>query len=281
MPIYWQYINKPNMDSKLYEQIGALAKKWKTYPNEYNPNDPNNKQILIEKNMKLAVNVALKYRGMGVLEEDLIGAALLGLSVSYDKYNPNQSILKDRLLGLINDNTTGDDFIQILTENMPYGANVCEFFKGGVPETPSEMAKWVGKNIRPAKFTSVATMWVRAYVLAELDKHGKVVRGMDSNSTDYLDDEETTSLIGKLVANDEDTEEREEAWQKLFCGIPAHCTKIIEMRYGIGVNEPMTLKEIAEWFDKDVGYVKRVLADGLEKMRDNATKWKLDMGALL
>lgn len=270
------------MDTKLYEQIGTLAKKWKTYPNEYNPNDPDNKQILIEKNMKLAVNVALKYRGMGVSEEDLIGAALLGLSVSYDKYNPNQSILKDRLLGLINDNTTGDDFIQILTENMPYGASVAELFAKGVPETPSEMAKWVGKNIRPAKFTSVATMWVRAYVLAELDKHGKVVRGMENNSADYLDDTETTSFAAKLVApNDGETEEREAAWVRLFEGVPAHCIKIIEMRYGIGVNEPMTLREIAEWFGKDVGYVKTVLSDGTEKMRDNAAKWKLDMGALL
>lgn len=269
------------MDTKLYSTIGALAKKWREYPNTYNPKDPNNKQILIEKNMRLAVNVALKYRGMGVSEDDLIGASLLGLSVAYDKYKPNQTILKDRLLGLINDTTTADDFVEIVAENMNYGGDVAELFANGVPETPSEMVSWVNKNIRPAKFTSVATMWVRAYVLAELEKYGKVVRGADNNAFDYLDDEETMGIEKLPIANDDETEEREEAWVKLFAGVPENCQKIICQRYGIGENEPLTLKEIANYWGRDVGYVKRVLADGLEKMRDNAAMHKLNLAAML
>lgn len=269
------------MDSKLYSQIGALAKKWKDYPNVYNPQDPNNKQILIEKNMRLAVNVALKYRGMGVEEEDLVGAALLGLSVAYEKYKPNQTILKDRLLGLINDTTTMDDFLQIISDNMPYSENVCEFFKQGVPETHEEMVSWINKNIRPAKFTSVAQMWCRAMTLAELEKHGKVVRGADNNSIDYLDNPDFTSFDKLPVADDNDTEEKEECWQKLFTGMPETCQKIICQRYGIGENEPLTLKEIANYWGRDVGYVKRVLSDGIEKLKDNAQLFGLNLAQML
>lgn len=269
------------MDSKLYSQIGALAKKWRDYPNTYNPQDPDNKKILIEKNMKLAVNVALKYRGMGVPEDDLIGASLLGLSVAYDKYKPNQTILKDRLLGLINDTTTADDFVEIVAENMNYECDVAKMFANGVPETHKEMVSWINKNIRPAKFTSVAQMWCRAMVLAELEKYGTPVRGADNNAFDYLDDEETMGIDRLPFTNDDETEEREEAWEKLFAGIPENCQKIICQRYGIGENEPLTLKDIANYWGRDVGYVKRVLADGLEKMRDNAAMHKLNLAAML
>ena len=269
------------MDTKLYATIGTLAKKWKDYPNTYNPQDPNNKQILIEKNMRLAVNVALKYRGMGVSEDDLVGAALLGLSVAYDKYKPNQTILKDRLLGLINDTTTADDFVEIVAENMNYECDVAKMFANGVPETHEEMVSWINKNIRPAKFTSVAQMWCRAMVLAELEKHGKVVRGADNNSIDYLDDEETMGIDKLPVADDNDTEEKEECWQKLFAGMPETCQKIICQRYGIGENEPLTLKEIANYWGRDVGYVKRVLSDGIEKMRDNAQLFGLNLAQML
>ena len=269
------------MDTKLYATIGKLAKKWRDYPNTYNPQDPNNKQILIEKNMRLAVNVALKYRGMGVSEDDLVGAALLGLSVAYEKYKPNQTILKDRLLGLINDTTTADDFVEIVAENMNYECDVAKMFANGVPETHEEMVSWINKNIRPAKFTSVAQMWCRAMVLAELEKHGKVVRGADSNAFDYLDDEETMGMQKLPVANDGETEEREEAWCKLFTGVPENCQKIICQRYGIGENEPLTLKEIASYWGRDVGYVKRVLSDGIEKMRDNAQLFGLNLAQML
>lgn len=271
------------MNSELYSRIGALAKKHRDYPNVYNPKDPDNKTILIEKNMRLAVNVALKYRGMGVEEDDLIGAALLGLSVAYDKYKPEQSVLKDRLLGLINDTTTADDFIQIITDNMPYSDNVGEMFANGVPDTPDEMVKWVNRNIRPAKFTSVAQMWIKAYILAQLEKYGTPVRGADGNAFDYLDDEETMGIdrLPLPVANDDETEEREEAWEKLFTGVPEHCRRIIEQRYGIGVDEPMTLKEIAGYWGRDIQYVKRTIADCTERLKDNAQRYGLDLARML
>ena len=53
------------MDSNLYKQVGDLARKWRKYPNVVNKADPDNRNALIEKNARLAVNTALQYRGLG------------------------------------------------------------------------------------------------------------------------------------------------------------------------------------------------------------------------
>lgn len=273
------------MNKELYRQVGDLARKWKHYPNEYNPADPDNRRILTEKNMKLALNIALKYRNLGVEEDDLIGAALLGLSVAYEKYNPDQAALRNRLLSAITDATTADDFFQIVAENMSYGTDVCKLFESGIPETPHEMVAWVGRNIRPAKFTSVAAMWVRAYVLAELDKYGTPVRVPESSrgeaAFERIDDDLPGFDRKQVAPSEEETEEREEAWERLWTGVPCECRRVVEQRYGIGVDAAMTLREIAAYWHRDIGWVKRALCDCIEGLADNARRYGLRMPAML
>lgn len=78
----------------LYKQVGELAEKYKDYENVYNPSDPNNKEALICKNMRLPIDLAVKFGVKYSLNEDevdeLIAEGLLGLSVAYDKYNPDK-----------------------------------------------------------------------------------------------------------------------------------------------------------------------------------------------
>lgn len=272
------------MDPKLYEQAGKLAKKWKGQNNIFNPSDPNNKKRLVEGNMKLAIGTALKYRGMGLSEDELISAALLGLSLAVEKYNPRKVVLRDTLLGLVKDDTTTDEFLQILSENMPYNNESLQNFDGILPETPSEMREWIYKNIRPAKFTSVAQFWIRAMILNDLEKYGKPVRIPESeretNQFDCIDDHDAT-IVYKLQHNESDWLEKEEMWDKLFEGVPEECQKVVEMRYGIGCDEPMTLREIAETMNWDVRRVKRALTDVIDTLEWNASKHKIDMWMLV
>ena len=78
----------------LYKQVGELAEKYKDYENVYNPNDPNNREVLICKNMRLAIDLAVKYGTKYSLEgedvEELIGQGMVGLCAAYEKYNPNK-----------------------------------------------------------------------------------------------------------------------------------------------------------------------------------------------
>lgn len=78
----------------LYKIIGEYATKLKYYPNTVDKSDPANREKLILKNMRLAVDLALKYSAKYSLgdddAEDLIGQGMLGLCTAYDKYKPGK-----------------------------------------------------------------------------------------------------------------------------------------------------------------------------------------------
>ena len=281
----YKYRNISNqMDSKLYAEAGALAKKWKGQNNRYDPNDPDNKKRLVEGNMKLAIGVALKYRGMGLSEDELISAALLGLVTAVEKYNPQKVVLRDTLLGLVKDDTTPDEFLQILSENMPYNTESLQNFNGVLPETPSEMRAWINKNIKPAKFSSVAQFWIRAMILNDLNKYkNPVCVGENDRGSVFFDniEEDTLYFANKITHKESDWEDKEVAWNKLMDGVPEECQRVLEMRYGIGCDEPQTLKEIANVMNRDVRWTKRCLEDVMDAIQYNAIKYKLNIGDFL
>lgn len=276
-------IYKTNMDTSLYKKIGELAKKWRDYPNEYNPEDSNNRQILIEKNMKLAVGTALRWRGM-LDEDELVSIALLALTVAYDKYKPEKVTLRNTLLGLIGEDTTPEDFVLLIGENMPYGDKIIEKFANGMPQTPAEMREWVKRNIKPAKFSSIVPMWVKAYVLSHLEKYGKPVRVPEDERSeaqfDCIDDGDAAKY-NKLLHTESNWEEREEKWTKLMDGVPEECKRVLEMRYGVACDEPMTLREIACEMGRDVRWVKRCLVDCEDTLKWNAVRHKLNISDFL
>lgn len=82
------------IDFTLYRQVGELAEKYKDYENVYNPDDTNNREALICKNLRIAVDLAVKYSTKYSLEgedvEELIGQGMVGLCTAYEKYNPNK-----------------------------------------------------------------------------------------------------------------------------------------------------------------------------------------------
>lgn len=84
------------IDKKLYDAIAKDIELLKDYPNEYNLNDPDNRDKLIRKNMRIpisiAVRVALKYNIDGDDLDELIAQGFLGLAISYDKYDPTRII---------------------------------------------------------------------------------------------------------------------------------------------------------------------------------------------
>lgn len=82
------------IDFTLYRQVGELAEKYKDYENVYNPDNPNNREALICKNLRIAIDLAVKYSTKYSLEgedvEELIGQGMVGLCTAYEKYNPNK-----------------------------------------------------------------------------------------------------------------------------------------------------------------------------------------------
>jgi RNA polymerase sigma factor (sigma-70 family) len=84
------------IDKKLYDAIAKDIELLKDYPNEYNSNDPDNRDKLIRKNLRIpidiAVRAALKYNIDGDDLDELIAQGFLGLAVSYDKYDSTRIV---------------------------------------------------------------------------------------------------------------------------------------------------------------------------------------------
>ncbi|MBR3467143.1 MAG: hypothetical protein IKH15_08005 [Bacteroidales bacterium] len=271
------------MDSTLYEEVGRLARKWRKYPNVYDPTDPDNRTKLIEKNLKMAINVALQYRGLGLSEEELISAAFEGLATAYLKYDPSKAVTRDRILAEITDDTTSEEFLAIVEKHVKYG-EVSDLFAKGLPQNPTEMREWVTKNIKPAKFSSTAFFWVRACVLSDLERYSKPLRVAESykvpDQFQSLDDGDMY-FSEKITYTEQDPEEIEEAYQKLYNGVPDYCLNILFMRNGVGYDGAMTLREIADLHGRTVGEIKNILSATEDKMRDNIRRYKLKINDLI
>lgn len=271
------------MDSTLYKRVGDLARKWRKYPNVYNPTDPDNRQKLIEKNLKMAINVALQYRGLGMSEDELISAAFEGLAVAYEKYDPSKAVTRDKILAEITDDTTPTEFAELVEKHLPY-SNVSKMFARAIPQTPTEMREWAAKHIQTAKFSSTAFFWVRACVLSDLERYSKPLRVAESykvpDQFKSLDDGDVY-FCDKISYTETDPAEMEESYRKLYEGIPDQCVQILFLRHGIGCDEPLTLREIGVRYGRSVGEIKNILSSVEDRMRDNIRRYKLKISDLL
>jgi DNA-directed RNA polymerase sigma subunit (sigma70/sigma32) len=141
-----------------------------------------NRDKLIEMNLKSVIAIAKKYQGLGLTLEELISAGNLGLCIAYDRYDVERSKLKDNMLNACNDlgdNFSFDEAKKIMSEYLTYGDVANKFnvrFKKGEMYTRQEMISWIEKNVVNAKFNSIANLWIRAYILIEIDNFSRVVR---------------------------------------------------------------------------------------------------------
>lgn len=256
------------MNSLLYEEVGRLAKKWRRYGDYVDKSDPANRKALIEKNLRIAVDIALKYRGRGLSEDELISSAFLGLANAYDKYkedNPNN--VGYRILREIKYYTKRDDFEKLLYDNCQYG-NIIQKYLENKPKlrSPSDFRKFVKTYIKPAKFSSTAYFWIMSQIVKDL-------REANSDSEDI---EEHTDLEFR----DFDSEEFELQSNLLYEGISEREETMINMRNGIGYDK-MTYKEIASHYRTTPKKAKDTIAAALAKMQHNIEKYNIPLSVFL
>ena len=88
-----------NSTQQYFKEINDIYNK---HNNDYNIEYcPENREKLIEMNLKTVISIAKKYQGLGLTLEELISAGNLGLVIAWDKFDPNRSKLKDQVLEAI------------------------------------------------------------------------------------------------------------------------------------------------------------------------------------
>lgn len=272
-----------------------------------------NRDKLIEMNLKTVISVAKKYQGLGLSLSELISAGNYGLVVAFDKFDPSRSKLKDNIIdaiGYLGDEFSYDDLKEAVGGFLEYGdikKKFMEKFQSKKIYKKKDVIKWINSNIYNAKFNSIATMWIRAYILIEIDNNSRVVKKPKSEI--YRDREkfgaykkEITIDIDAPISDDSDTSiceifqteddtktdlEVSEAYDTfkgglnlLLDGVKTRDRSIFLKKFGIGLPRPMLPKEIADQEGLSIARISQIFQTVIEQMQKNQVKYNVDSDVL-
>lgn len=300
-----------NSVQNYFKEINTI---YNRHNNDYNIEYcPENRDKLIEMNLKTVISIAKKYQGLGLSLNELISAGNLGLVIAYDKFDPERSKLKDDILECVKDLDEKFNYNQLEVaagDYLKYGDIKKKFFDefgGGKEIDKSKLLKWIDHNIYNAKFNSIATMWIRAYILIEIDNYSRLVKKPKSEI--YKDREEygsykkevtmdidapiaddSNSTLGDiLILEDDDYNEIDvnDAYNvfkgglvKLLDGVKPRDRNIFLKKFGIGLPRPMLPKEIADQEGLSIARVSQIFQTVLEQMQRNQIKYGIDQNIM-
>lgn len=321
-----------------FKEISAVYEK---HGNNYNIEYcPENRDKLIEMNLKTVISVAKSYQGLGLTLEELILAGNEGLIRAFDKYDPTRAKLKDDMLNSISelsDNATEEQIIESMTQYLKYGdikKKFCKTFGVLDKSQPSEesetddildelegkvngdpkmigwkhfskpdVIKWIKHTVKNATFNSVAFMWIRAYIILEIDNnsrlvkkpkaeiykdkelHGSYKREVTLDIDARISDDGNTTF-GDILNLEDDTPngvEVSEAYDtfkdglnKLLDGVKPRDRAVFLKKFGIGLPRPMLPKEIAEQENLSIARISQIFQSVIEQMQRNQVKYNIN-----
>lgn len=303
--------NTTNSIQQYFKEVGDIYAK---HNNDYNIEFcEENRDKLIEMNLKTVVSIAKRYQGLGLSLQELISAGNLGLVIAFDKFDPNRSKLKTNVLEKIEpmpDEFTFEELNESLKEYFTYGDIKKKFldnFSINNTYLKTDVIQWVNKNIFNAKFNSIATMWIRAYILLEINNYSRLVKKPKSDIfkdrtedgsykkevTMDIDDPIPVDSINNHTGDsifmdnsDTDLEVSESyitfksALNKLLEGVKPRDRSIFLKKFGIGLPRPMLPKEIAEQEGLSKARVSQIFQTVVEQMQLNSVKYNIDSSSL-
>ena len=289
--------NERNSIQIYFKEINDV---YKANNNDYNIEYcPENRDKLIQMNLKTVIHIAKKYIGLGVVLEDLIGAGNVGLCLAWEKFDPSRNTLKKQVLDILKEKEDNIPFSEMddIFALISYGA-LGKKFSEEFPQSPvyhkKELIDWVNKNVFSAKFNSIAAMWVRALILQEIDIHSRLVKKpkvmiyKDKLKTNSYQTETLTDLSG--VEKNEDyiscentipevTESYTTFRNNLNILLDDVCSRdrgILLKKFGIGLPRPMLPKEIADQEGLSIARISQIIQNTTEKMISNSRKFNID-----
>ena len=268
-----------------------------------------NRDKLIEMNLKSVIAIAKHFQGLGVPLEDLISAGNMGLVIAFEKYDPQKAKLKDDIINCLQtlpEEATTEDVLNSVKDYLTYGdvrQSFLESFEKGKKYNRSQIIKWAERNVRNATFNSVAYWWIEAYIRQEIADNGRLVRKpkveiqKDKEKDGYyakeklvsmdapVKDDSDTQMSEILDVQDDDPSDMdiEEAYKSfkenlnlLLDGVKSRDRSILLKKFGIGLPRPMEPKEIAEQEGLSIARVSQIFQTVIAQMQENQLKYHID-----
>jgi RNA polymerase sigma factor (sigma-70 family) len=254
--------------------------------------------------LKLVIECAKRYRDLGLPFEDLIQVGNYGLLIAFDKLDTDRANLRIAIMNDIKNSATEtftkSEAEEIIRKNFTYSKNL-EQTINSIPENGFEskekFIEWSKLNIKTAVFASVAFQWIRANIIIELNKYGKILKIPNSVKNDlgaasiirldslnpYTDDCYHDNQISDYINNEFKTEyelydeqEQEELYKEtvedLLSILNNQERRIIKKKFGIDYPYEMSPNDIAENEGLPVNKVKQIINSSMKKLSNEANR---------
>ena len=276
-----KYVSKATFDNNIDIYFNEVKREYILHPmgeSEDMAFVPENRDVFIKNNLKLVIDCAKRYQNLGLPLDDLIQAGNEGLLITFNKFDTDRANLRFAILDDINKSEkvyfTLAEAEELIRRNFQYtktlDATIKKLPTNGF-NSKKEFIEWTNENIKKASFSSIAFAWIRATIISEINKLGKVIRVPKSAQKEHssvniirldsinphTDDCYHDNQISE-VANDDfavmdesmETMEKQnmfkEILEKVLSKLPMIDRRIIKKKFGIDAPFPMSINEIAE-----------------------------------
>lgn len=301
-----KYMPKTTFDNNIDIYFNDVKREYILHPmNESEELEfiPENQDIFIKNNLKLVIDCAKRYQGLGLPLEDLIQTGNLGLMTAFQKFDTDRANLQNNILKSIKnfprENFTYDEASQIIKDNFSYtkllSATLLKIPKDGF-NTKNEFRDWMYANIKKASFSSIAFIWIRATITSTIDKLVNIVHvpktaidkgyslpniikldSINPHTTDNYSDNVINEYYNsdEFIVEDDGVEqvERNNLFKDLLANIfvkmdPIN-VRIIKKRFGIDCPFEMSIQEIADSEGISINKVKSSINNSLAYITKN------------